>query len=685
MAEIPSRIGRYRFLDEVGRGGFGRVYRAEHVDLGLFRAVKVATDQEFTRQLRREGVVLARLRHPRIVEVYEADFSHDPPYIVMEYVGGGDLQKLLERGPVPVERAVQITLDVLEALDHAHNQGVIHRDIKPSNILLDSDGRAKVSDFGLGRIIEEASMSAAVGRSRPEQLEPRLLEGGELDHRTDLYSLGLVFYEMLTGVLPVGVRVALPSEKVEGLPEALDEVFVHCTAVDRGERPGSAREVAELVRGAWEEAEAERRRREEVERRRAEEEAKRRERIRDLVAEAERVEGAGRYREARDCWQKVIEAGGDEERAREGMARAEAGLKKQEAERRAAEERAREARKAKARQRRIEEQLRMARSAADAGRYKEAIAAWEQVLSLEPDHTEARKGMEEARRLVHEWQTRKQAERRKETRAWIAGLLVSTIVLIAAVTIALRPSRLAQKDQVWVAPKDGKEMVYVPAGEFIMGSREGAPDASDDEQPQRRVYVDGFWIDKYEVTVAEYRRFCRETGREMPPEPHWGWKEDHPIVNVSWYDATAYAKWAGKRLPTEAEWEKAARGTDGRRYPWGNEAPGSSHCNLSGKSDGYEYTAPVGSYPGGASPYGCLDMAGNVLEWCEDWYEEDYYKKGPSRNPRGPSSGDCRVLRGAAWSWYARGVRCANRDSFMPSFAFEYEYDFGFRCAKDSK
>jgi len=195
-------IGSYELLEEIGVGGFGRVYRARHRQLGAIRAVKIATDPEFARQLRKEGQFLARLRYARIVEVYDMDVEHDPPYIVMEYVEGGDLRKLLGRGPLPVERAVQIMLDVLEALEHAHSKGVIHRDIKPSNILLDSDGRAKVSDFGLGRIIEEASMSAAMGRSllsgseaasglisgtlrymSPEQLEPRLLEGGKLDHR----------------------------------------------------------------------------------------------------------------------------------------------------------------------------------------------------------------------------------------------------------------------------------------------------------------------------------------------------------------------------------------------------------------------------------------------------------------------------------------------------------------------
>jgi len=153
-------IGPYELLEQIGAGSFGRVYQARHRQLDEIRAIKIATDLDFIRQLRKEGRLLSRLRHPRIVLVHDMDVEHDPPYIVMEYVEGGDLRKLLEQGPVPVERAVQIMLDVLEALEHAHSQGVIHRDIKPSNILLDKDGRAKVSDFGLGKVIEEVSSLA---------------------------------------------------------------------------------------------------------------------------------------------------------------------------------------------------------------------------------------------------------------------------------------------------------------------------------------------------------------------------------------------------------------------------------------------------------------------------------------------------------------------------------------------
>ena len=229
-----------------------------------------------------------------------------------------------------------------------------------------------------------------------------------------------------------------------------------------------------------------------------------------------------------------------------------------------------------------------------------------------------------------------------------------------------------------INPKDGAEMVWVPAGEFLMGSTDD--EGVRDERPQRKVYLDGYWMYKTEVTVAQYRKFCKATNREMPEAPEWGWKEDHPVVNVSWHDAVDYAKWAGASLPTEAQWEKAARGTDGRVFPWGNEWDAGACANSVSWS--LKGTKPVGSCPAGASPYGCVDMAGNAWEWCADWYDEAYYgNEAPSRNPPGPASGSDRVLRGGSWHLdYFVFFRCAYRISFSPDLR---SGDFGgFRCSR---
>jgi len=266
------------------------------------------------------------------------------------------------------------------------------------------------------------------------------------------------------------------------------------------------------------------------------------------------------------------------------------------------------------------------------------------------------------------------------------------------------PPADARLGDVWINPKDGAEMVYVPAGEFLMGSPKGTGD--DDEHPQSRVYLDGFWIDKTEVTEAQYRRFCQATGRPMPYAPNRDWQNDHPVVNVTWYDAAAYAAWAGKRLPTEAEWEKAARGTDGRRYPWGSQWPppagsGNFHDDtftrkypelarsltesglpppLSGYDDGYALTAPVGKFPGGASPFGVLDMAGNAYEWCADWYDKEAYKRYAKGDLPPPASGTYRVRRGGSWySINPTYVRCASRNYDYPVFSSIRD---GFRCVR---
>jgi formylglycine-generating enzyme required for sulfatase activity len=218
-------------------------------------------------------------------------------------------------------------------------------------------------------------------------------------------------------------------------------------------------------------------------------------------------------------------------------------------------------------------------------------------------------------------------------------------------------------------------MIYVPAGEFTMGSLDADRDARDEEKPAHTVNLDAFWIDKTEVTNAQYQK-CVEAGACKEPTC-WDKGDlngvDQPVVCVTWDDAQTYAAWAGGRLPTEAEWEKAARGTDERLYPWGDEAADCDKANFKGCMG---RTVTVGSYPDGASPYGALDMAGNVWEWVADWYDEGYYQDSPTRNPQGPNSGERRALRGGSFDMSESRLRNAFRIGNMPAYS---NWDLGFR------
>ena len=223
-----------------------------------------------------------------------------------------------------------------------------------------------------------------------------------------------------------------------------------------------------------------------------------------------------------------------------------------------------------------------------------------------------------------------------------------------------------------------QQMILVPAGEFKMGEDE---DGATDEYPTHTVLLNAFLIDKYPVTNADYRMFVDVTGHRLPP--HWistGGTypidlADRPVVNVSWHDAVAYAKWVNKRLPTEAEWEKAARGTRGQVYPWG-DAFRKDNLNCNSEHEGI---TPVKAFPQGASPYGVMDMCGNVCEWVEDWYFDEYYKSSPIDNPPGPSGGQYKVVRGGFFGENKVGVRCVSRHYAPPAAMQDH---VGFRCAK---
>lgn len=258
--------------------------------------------------------------------------------------------------------------------------------------------------------------------------------------------------------------------------------------------------------------------------------------------------------------------------------------------------------------------------------------------------------------------------------------------------------------------KTGIILIKIPAGEFWMGSAAG--EGYDDERPQHKVYLDEYYIGKYEITNEQFEKFVRETGYKTDAEKEgkgytyedgkleersgrsWRYyysagREKHPVVLVSWNDAKAFCDWAGLRLPTEAEWEKAARGTDARKYPWGNTWDGSkcvsweTDISLLRSKTGYvdmgsgRSTTPVGSFSN-VSAYGCHDMAGNIWEWCNDWYGSGYYSTSPYQNPKGPVSGAGRVLRGGSWIDESARCRSANRNRAEPSYRYSGD---GFRVA----
>jgi serine/threonine-protein kinase len=206
-----------------------------------------------------------------------------------------------------------------------------------------------------------------------------------------------------------------------------------------------------------------------------------------------------------------------------------------------------------------------------------------------------------------------------------------------------------------------------------MGSEEG----DDDAQPAHAVTLSGYWIMQTEVTNGQYK-LCVDAGVcTAPANDRWNQDDfrEHPVTEVNWQQANDYALWAGGRLPTEAEWETAARGTDGRIYPWGNELPSEDQLNYDFSTGD---TRPVGSYPDGVSPYGVLDMAGNVEEWVADWYADDYYANSPAENPTGPEDGEQRVFRGGSYFTNRQVVRSIHREKATPDSHFS---SLGFRVA----
>ncbi|MDH4185742.1 MAG: formylglycine-generating enzyme family protein [Nitrospira sp.] len=287
------------------------------------------------------------------------------------------------------------------------------------------------------------------------------------------------------------------------------------------------------------------------------------------------------------------------------------------------------------------------------------------------------------------WSKAEEIMRGRYTVLWMGISFVAGALCFVAAEPEFSGNGLAMSAEV-VRGRDGTPMMLIPAGPFMMGSDEGLPN----ERPAHTVMLDAYFIDLHEVTLSLYRKFLEEGKHESPQT----WDDeaatvvgDRPAVGMKWGDALAYCQWAGKRLPTEAEWEKAARGTDGRRYPWGEMQPFVDIANynrgiwvneaitLVAVTSGMEgMSVRHGLKGGGKSPFGLTHMAGNAAEWVADWYARDFYQKSPERNPTGPAVGEKRVLRGGSWADLPVALRVTARVSADPDFE---DRTIGFRCA----
>ncbi len=688
-------LNKYRIESSIGQGAFGEVYLATHLGLNAPRALKILRRDapgigsseyaDFRARFQLEAQLGAQLDHPNIIRVHDFEQDKKTLILAMEYAAGGSLEGRIVQArqggqPIPVTEALQIARDVAQGLAAIHALDAVHRDLKPSNILFDKSGRAKMADLGLAQIHGGPSLRSKLSQARPHPGTPGYMSPEQertsayLTPASDVYALGVVLFEMLTGRAWRNQRPGTRLRSLRAdLPQWLDDLLASLLAEEPKNRPWDGAEAAGMLQEGMER-----------EKRRLEEEAAIREAEEKARREAEehtRLAAETRARREAD------------ERARqeaEAKARREA---KEKAQRQAQE---REARRAAA-----PYQARLPKSRRSVTSWllpmATALIFFLFLLAIWPGfHTGAPTATPEGPNTVTPMQP--------------LPALPTTVTPAPSFTPAITLTPTLGSGSTWTRPADGMVMVYVPAGNFMMGSSDSDSRAASDEKPQHTVYLDAYWIDQTEVTNAMFQKFVQATGYKTDAEKAgWSWVwdgstwnqvngadwnhpkgpntgldglGDYPVVQVSWNDANSYCRWAGARLPTEAEWEKAARGTDGRIYPWGNDAPTCSLANYwpSSSSNGcVGDTQAVGSYPSGASPYGALDMAGNVWEWVADWYSDTYYAISPSSNPPGPSSGQYRVLRGGSWGGSGGSVRSAFRYWDDPADAGS---SVGFRCSR---
>lgn len=631
MANLTGKeIHHYRILEQLGEGGMATVYKAYDTHNECEVAIKIIRRDAFPaeqhsrifKRFEREARALEELSHPNIVKVIEYGEHEGSPFLVMEYASGGTLKQKLGKS-IPWAEAFLIIIPIDRALDYAHKNKIIHRDVKPSNILVTDSGQLKLTDFGIAKVLESdegvtLATTTGVGIGTPEYMAPEQGMGHEVDARADIYSLGIVLYELITGQKPfradtpmavvikhVNDPLSKPSQFVSNLPKELDQILFKALAKKPEDRYQSMQEFANALERMQQSAKKKSNKQPDRERK-------------DSVT-VKSAAGHLTY----TCIIPIL-----------GLAAVAIII---------------------------------------------IFALWP-FLQTKPVLNDI-----DALFTVPSTETTESFTKEPNTPTQTATEM---------------PTGTPTPLPIEYTDSAGIPMILIPEGKFIMGltmkqAAEACSLRGTECNPKwftgldevHTVFLDAFYIDKYEVTNASYHS-CVDAGVCQRPkeidsstrEFYFGrdpFFDDYPVIFVDWQMANAFCKWRGVRLPTEAEWEKAARGTDGRIYPSGNVMNPTYANILLSVGD----TTPVGNYESGKSPYGIYDLEGNVSEWVADWYSDEYYLNSPIFNPQGAETGENRVVKGNSWYFErdkAYGGSVGGHGGLNPN---SVSSTLGFRCA----
>ena len=684
---MPNIIGQtlldqFRVEAFLAAGGMGAVYRVWDIKRNVPLAMKVlhselAEDPAVLRRFQREANALKKLAHPNIVPFYGLYQTLDIAFLMERFIDGPSLKDILKQQqgkPLSVDEALTYLKVLSAALGYAHANGVVHCDVKPGNVMVDQGGNIYLTDFGIARNAESTTTTMGAAGT-PAYMSPEQIRGREVTPATDVYALGVLLFEMLTGQRPfrgneagtekggttANERIRYGHLKLQppdprtfnpNLPPGLTGAILKALAKDPRDRYASTQDFFNAVS---------------IQSGRRVGSVAERVTLPAALVQPDRSQGQERIPDGQPAITGPAPAAG-----RFSFWQVMGGV--------------------------VIVMLVIGAILLLTNRPRP--------LQASPSGFPSPAAATQASYIVQGSQnptpTSVLPQPPAATQAPAAPSTDTpgpTETPLPPPTETPLPPPTDTPVPVLVpggnttSPVDGMLLLYVPEGNFIMGdsaahaesecSRVSSSDqcipgtsiSFNDEAPAHTVYLDAFYIDQTEVTDVMYTK-CARAGNCVSKGTG---TDKNPVVNVTWSDASTYCGWAGRRLPTEAEWEKAARGTDGHTFPWGNDAPSCSLANFafSGTKKCAGGVAAVGSFPAGASPYGALDMAGNVWEWVADWFAPGY-DSAAQRNPTGPATGTKRSMRGGS-NWNPAGFMASTgRGYYNPDTPLSV---IGFRCA----